>query len=186
MKLFPFFWKTHRWTGLSLAAVFLLTAGTGLLLLWKKEFGYLQPPTQRGAPADLEAFLPIAAAWEIVKRQDHPDFRTQDDISRIDVRPGKRVYKVRSRHNDSEIQIDASTGAVLSTGVRRSDFVERLHDGSWIGNGFKVLFMPLAALGLLYLVFTGVWIWLHPKLRKARIRKRQAAARQEKSGRVVR
>lgn len=174
MDPFRFFWTAHKWTGLTLGVVFLVTAVTGLLLLWKKEFAYLQPPTQQGVQAPLADFLSLDEVWHIVAAQQHADFRTADDVDRIDVRPGKYVYKVRSRHNDTEMQIDASTGAVLRIDTRRSDFLERVHDGSWISDGVKVFVMPLVALGLLFLVFSGTWIWLHPKIRRARRRKAHA------------
>lgn len=180
MDPFRFFWTTHKWTGLSLGLVFLVTAITGLLLLWKKEFSYLQPPTQRGTAAPLEDFLPMDEVWSAVQAHDHPDFRTPDDIDRIDVRPDKHVYKVRSRHNDTEIQIDAATGRVLSVETRRSDFLERIHDGSWISDDVKVFVMPVIALGLVFLVFSGTWIWMHPKIRRAR--KRKAHAQQKTAG----
>ena len=184
MTALKFFWKTHRWTGLTLGLIFLLTAGTGLLLLWKKEFDALQPPTRSGAEGTVADFLPLSDVFRIVLAQEHADFRTAEDIDRIDVRPGKRVYKVRSKHNDTEIQVDAIGGTVLSTDVRNSDFLERLHDGSWIGDGFKVFAMPLAAIGLLYLVFSGYWMWLHPKLRRRAILRRHAERKRKLRERI--
>ena len=151
--------------GLSLSALFLITAGTGLLLLWKKEFDALQPPTRTGSPAQWSEFLDLDELWQVIAKQEHPHFRSQSDIERIDVRPAKRVFKVRSIHEDAEMQVDASTGAILNVDARASDALERIHDGSWLGDGFKVFVMPLSALGLAYLVATGWWMWLRPRLR---------------------
>jgi uncharacterized iron-regulated membrane protein len=170
---FRWFWNTHKWTGLTLGAVFVLTAVTGVLLLLKKEFHYLQPPTQKGTPGAISSFLSVDDVTQAVLTEGHPHFQSADDIDRIDVRPAKHVFKVRSKHEDAEIQICATTGRVLRIDVRRSDWLERLHDGSWIGDWFKIFAMPLAGLGLLYLVFSGYWIWLQPKINRAR-RKRGA------------
>ena len=170
---FRWFWNTHKWTGLTLGLVFVLSAVTGVLLLVKKEFSYLQPPTQKGTPGAVSSFLSIDEVTRAALSVGHPRFQSEDDIDRIDVRPAKYVFKVRAKEEDAEIQVCATTGHILSVSVRRSDFLERLHDGSWISNSFKTFAMPLAGLGLLYLVFSGYWIWLQPKLARAK-RKRKA------------
>jgi uncharacterized iron-regulated membrane protein len=168
MKLFRLFWNIHKWTGIFAAVFFLVICITGALLLLKKNFDYLQPPTQRGAEGELADFLPIQDVLAAAFESGHPDFRSIDDVDRIDVRPGKRVHKVRSKHNYAEIQVDAITGEILSIDVRRSDLIEHIHDGSIVGDWFKVWFMPLVALSLLGLVVTGLWIWIHPIIRRKR------------------
>lgn len=176
MRGFRWFWNTHRWTGLTLGAIFALTAVTGVLLLLKKEFHYLQPPTQKGTPGAITSFLSVDDITRAVLAEGHPQFQSADDIDRIDVRPSKYVFKVRAKREDAEIQVCATTGRILSVDVRRSDFLERLHDGSWIGDGYKTFAMPLAGLGLLYLVFSGYWIWGQPKLARAKRRRRARAS----------
>ncbi len=177
MKLFRFFWDTHRWTGITIGLVLLLVAGTGFLLLLKKEYASLQPPTRRGASSEFETFGKLQESWKSVLALKRPEFRSTDDIDRIDVRPGKGTYKFRSKRDDYEVQVCATTGAILSQATRRSDFIERLHDGSWISGSFKTYVMPLVALGLIYLAFTGYTIWLMPKWR----RRKKRIAHAEKS-----
>lgn len=176
MNTFRFFWDTHKWTGITLAAVFLLTAVTGFLLLFKKRADWIQPPTQKGEAASVEQWISIAKTWEIVKALDHPDFQSFEDLDRIDVRLGQRVYKVRSKHNNTEMQVSASTGAVLSVATRTSDWLETLHDGSFIGEPFRDYVMPVVATGLVFLVFSGTWLWLEPIVKRRR-RRRQKARR---------
>jgi uncharacterized iron-regulated membrane protein len=173
MRTFRFFWETHKWVGISIAAVLVITAGTGFLLLLKKEYAWIQPPTQRGSAGSLEQFISLEEAWKRVEALGHPDFRTPKDLDRFDVRPGKRVYKVRSKHNHSEIQIDAVSGAVLSQDERVSDWLEELHDGSWVGAPFHDFVMPLVALGVLFLVFSGLWLWFEPIVKRRRRRREQ-------------
>ena len=165
MNTFRFFWTTHKWTGITLALVFALTAVTGFLLLFKKRAAWIQPPTQKGQAAPVESWLSMADLWKTVEAQKHPDFQTFEDINRVDVRTGKRVY---------EMQVSASTGEVLGVATRTSDWLENLHDGSFIGEPFRDYVMPLVAVGLLFLVFSGIWLWLEPVLKRRRRQRRKA------------
>ncbi len=64
------------------------------------------------------------------------------DIERIDVRPGHGAAKVQCK-NHWEVQIDLSTGDVLSSTYRRSDLIESLHDGSFFSDAAKLwIFLP--------------------------------------------
>jgi len=85
---------------------------------------------------------------------------------------------VRSEHNWSEIQVDAVTGKVLSTGkVRRSDLFEQIHDGSFWADWVHEWVMPFVSLALLFMVFSGLWLWIEPSVRKRRRKKRQTMPR---------
>lgn len=181
MSSFRFFWAAHKWTGVCLAAVFIITAVTGLLLLFKKRADWIMPPTQSGAAAPVEKWVDIAGTWKALEALDHEDFRSIDDIDRIDVRIDKRVYKVRSKHNNTEVQLAAATGEVLSVGRRRSDWIEDLHDGSLLGEGIHGFVMPVAALGLLFLVGSGLWLWIRPFLTRRQRRRKHAAFLRAKS-----
>ncbi len=165
-----FFRGAHRWTGIVLGVVFLNIAVSGFLLLIKKDHDWIQPPTHQGTAGGVEAFITNQRLFEIVFALDHPDFRTLDDIDRVDFRPGRRVFKVRSVHHHAEIQIDAVSGAVLNTAVRRSDLIESLHDGSYYGGWAHAWLMPATSLALLLLLGSGLYIWLQPKYRRARRR----------------
>lgn len=171
MQTFRFFWTTHKWVGVSVALLLVTSAVTGFLLLLKKDYAWLQPPTQVGAPGDLDRFLTLAQAWERVVAHGHPAFRTPADIERIDVRPADRIYKVRSRRDFAEIQVDAVAGTVLSVATRRSDWLETIHDGSWLGGAFHGYVMPLVALCVVFLAFSGCRLWLEPILRRRRHRR---------------
>ena len=168
MKLFKLFWKLHRWIGIAISLVLVCTAVTGLMLLVKKKVAWIQPPTETGSPGQAADFVPLETAIQAALALDLPEFQQESDVARIDVRPARRVYKLRSVRGNREVQIDAISGQVLATGVRRSDFIERLHDGSFFGGGFHDVVMPLVALGVLFLVLTGLWIWLSPKVRRWR------------------
>lgn len=173
MKLFKFLWSTHKWTGIVLAVVFLNIAVSGFFLLNKKDYDWIQPPTQSGAAGEVSAFISPQRLFEIVFAQEHPDFKTLADVDRVDFRPAKRVHKVRSVHNYAEIQVDAVTGDVLSTAIRRSDWFERLHDGSLYGAWVHDWLMPLVAVSLVFMVCSGLYIWYFPVWKKKRRQRAQ-------------
>ena len=68
------------------------------------------------------------------------------------------------------MQVDGKSGEVLSIDKRYSDWIESLHDGSIISDGFKLVSMNFLGMGLLFLIFTGLWLWYGP--RRIRIKKR--------------
>lgn len=95
-----------------------------------------------------------------------------DDINRLDVRPGKGIIKVRG-NNDWEVQLDSKTGHVLQVEIRRSDFIESIHDGSFFHESFKLwVFLP-SALVLALMWGTGIYLFLLPYILKKHQRKRK-------------
>jgi len=176
MKTYKLFWTTHKWTGIILSIFFLSLSATGFMLLIKKKVDWIQPPTQKDAAGEPADFIGTQELFEIVFAQGHPDFRTMEDIDRVDFRPGKRVFKVRSEHHHAELQIGAVTGEVLSESWRPSDLLENIHDGSFYAGWIHEWVMPIVAIGLMFLVFSGLWLWIEPSVRKRR-RKRRAAAK---------
>ncbi|MFG0329881.1 MAG: PepSY domain-containing protein [Phycisphaerales bacterium] len=175
MKIYKFFWTTHKWTGIALALFLLVTATTGFLLLIKKQVAWIQPPTLSGAAGGVGDFIGNNELFEIVFAQNHPDFASLEDIDRVDFRPDKRVHKVRSNHNYAEMQVCAVTGAVLSVDFRTSDLIEQIHDGSIAGEWMHLGVMPLVSAGLLFLVFSGLWLWIEPLVKRRRRRRERAA-----------
>ena len=170
-------WNIHKWTGITCALVFTMIATTGFLLLIKKRAAWIQPPTMRGTDGAPTDWLPMPAILDNVYALDDPAFSSLDDIDRIDTRVGRNLHKIRSEHGDMEVQVDAISGAILSGPVpRRSDFIERLHDGSFFGDFAHDWVMPLIALGLLGLVVTGLWIWIEPILNRRKRRRARANA----------
>jgi uncharacterized iron-regulated membrane protein len=168
MGAFRTLWLLHRWAGVAAGLVLALSAATGLLLLLKKDFAWLQPPVVRGAEGPPERLQPLAAVYGAVFALGLPQLRSEADIARIDFRPAQRVHKVVSVHDDLEVQVCAITLATTGPAVRRSDWLERLHDGSWAGGAMHGVVMPAVALVLLFLASSGYVMWLWPKLRRRR------------------
>ncbi len=171
MKATVWMRKLHRHGSILIAAPLLVVLISGLLLQLKKDWGWVQPPTQRGSLAS------VTLSWEQILQSTsavpEAEVEAWEHIDRLDVRPGRGLIKVRCA-NGWEVQLDGSTGAVLSSQVRRSDWIESLHDGSWFHPSAKLwVFLP-AGLVLTGLWLTGLYLWWLPigarrkKRRKAR------------------
>jgi len=163
------FRKYHRYLGISLAVLVLISAVTGILLSLKKDIDLLQPPTQKGISKSMEAWKPIGELAQIatsVFYKKHPD-QKDNPIDKMDVRPSKGIVKVLFEKGYWEVQIDATSGEVKSIARRHADWIEHLHDGSIISDWFKLISMNTLGIGLLILMGSGMWLWYGPK----RIRK---------------
>ena len=157
----------HLWLSLVIFIPVIIVIGSGLLLQVKKEFDWIQPPTQKAPNAyPTLSFERILQSASTVAKA---NIVTWEDIDRLDVRPNKGIIKVRGK-NHWEIQLDAQSGDVLQVAYRRTDTIEAIHDGSWFFEGAKLwLFLPAAIL-LFVLWVTGL-VMLFTTL-KSKYRKR--------------
>ena len=93
-----FFRQVHYWLSLAVALPAMLIIGAGIVLMLKKEIGWIQPPTARGvASAELPAidYEALVAASRL-----HPEagIETWTYIDRIDL----RVESVKHRHKQPD------------------------------------------------------------------------------------
>ncbi|MFT4647264.1 MAG: putative iron-regulated membrane protein [Planctomycetota bacterium] len=162
--------KLHRIGAIVIALPLIVIIVTGLLLDFKKQVDWIQPATQRGVVAEVK--LPWTQILSAVQALPEAQVQAWDDISRIDARPSMGLVKVRC-NSGWEVQLDGTTGAVLSSQQRRSDWLETLHDGSWFHSSVKwFVFLP-AGLLLAALWATGLYLWWLPV--QIRRRRRNAA-----------
>ncbi len=162
--------KIHYWGAIICALPILVVLISGILLLVKKEFSWIQPATvkteSRQTNVSFEQILAVAKTIE------KANISGWDDIIRLDVRPSKGVIKVQAE-NQWEIQLDYKTAEILQVAYRRSDFIETLHDGSFFHDYAKLgLFLP-AAIILLVLWITGIYLFLLPYLARNKSAKKQ-------------
>lgn len=165
----------HRWIGISIAILVLLSSFTGILLAWKKNVGVLQPPTQNSTLNATSEWLTIGDLSARAEKAllAHTQLSAVS-IDRMDVRPDKGIVKVNFEQGYWEVQLDGHSGAILSIARRHSDWIEQVHDGSIISELFKLLSMHVLGIGLLVLTASGLWLWFGPrKIRK--MKKRQQA-----------
>lgn len=156
---------THKWLSIVIAIPLLVVFVTGILLLTKKEFAFIQPPTARGQGSipsvSFEQVLSIANTVKSAQ------VSSWGDIDRLDVRPSKGIIKIRGV-NQIEIQIDSATGEILHVAKRRSDFIESIHDGTFFEKNANLwLMLPVAIIAILMSI-TGIIMFVIPYLKKKR------------------
>ena len=165
MKSHILYRKAHYWGSLIIALPTLIMITTGILLLVKKEFHWIQPATQKGISQET---IPIQTLEQLfLQAQLIPEMSVEKwtDLQRIEIKPGKGIIKFISI-NSWELQLDTHTGKALSLAKRRSGIIESIHDGSWFTPWMKLwVFLPVGVL-LMGLWLTGIYLFLLPILRR--------------------
>lgn len=155
----------HKWGSIIIAVPLMVVFVTGILLLVKKEFSVLQPPTARGA--EQIPTIAFAKVLDVAKTIESAEIDSWEDVDRLDVRPGRGIIKIRG-NNRVEIQIDATSGEVLHVAQRNSDLIESIHDGTFFEKNANLwLMLPVAIIALLLLI-TGVILFFLPYMKKRR------------------
>lgn len=148
--------RLHRWGAVAIGVPFLLIIGTGLLLQVKKQVPWVQPPELRTEVR--EPSVSYDRLMELARAVPEAGIRSWGDVDRIDVRPGKGMLKLIGI-SKWELQMDIATGEVLQVAYRRSDFIETLHDMSWIHSSAKLWLGVPVGLIVLGLWLTGAYMW---------------------------
>jgi hypothetical protein len=172
-KWLRLFRQVHRQTGVLLFFFFGIVAITSLLLGWKKHSGgVIHPKSYQGTSTELKDWLPIDSLHGIACRMLH-DSVSKDlslELDRIDIRKDKGMVKFVFIEDFLGIQLDGATGRLLHIERRRSDFVEKIHDGSILdyyfktgSEPFKLIYTTVMGLALLIFTITGFWLWYGPK-----------------------
>ncbi len=172
-KILRVFRKVHRTTGAMLFVFFFIVAVSGILLGWKKHSnGILLSESYKGSSTELKDWLPIDSLHKIACRifADSISSTLSQEIDRIDVRKNDGMIKFVFSEGFWGIQLDGATGNLLHVERRRSDFIEKIHDGSILdvifgtGNGqIKLVYTSIMGVALLIFTITGFWLWQGPK-----------------------
>ncbi len=144
-----------------MAVPLLLIITTGLLLHASPFVRILQPPTLKGQQSELRLSLDEAIA--IASRIPEAEIHDKHDVAQIDARPAAGVIRVRAK-NAWEVQLDGTSGEVLSSARRWKSILTTLHDGSWFGPAVEYGAVLPAGIGLLILWFTGLGLFFLPRL----------------------
>ncbi len=162
--------RVHYWASAIVAIPLFIIICTGVVLQLKKHWTWVQPPEQRGSVT--APVIELSHILEALKAEPSLNVRSWDDVKRLDVRPDRGVVKAWLK-SDWEAQIDLGTGEILQVWMRRSDWIESIHDGSIFGDVVKLgVFFP-TALTLMLLWLGGMWMWLFPVVHKRRVRRRK-------------
>lgn len=152
----------HHWVGIAVVLFMFISGITGLLLGWKKNVDLLQPPTIKGGSVDIADWVSYETVVRNANRALDSVLHEQHGIERIDARPDKGIIKVVYL-NYWEVQVDGKSGKALSVAPRHADWIEHIHDGSIISDGFKLLYTNYIGLGLMTMSITGFWLWYGPR-----------------------
>jgi len=172
-KILRTFRKIHRITGASLFVFFFLISISGILLGWKNNSnGYILPKSQIGTSTSLEQWKPMYTlyhkACNVLRDSISSDLSIV--LDRIDIRKEKGMVKFVFEDHFWEVQLDGATGNLLQIQKRHSDFLENIHDGSFLdswfntsNNQFKLIYTSLLGSALFVFTITGFWLWYGPK-----------------------
>lgn len=155
------FRKLHRWISLLIAIPFFITVVTGILLATRGFNSWVQPSYPK-----LTSDLKISFEQVLQSARTIPEAQIAawDDISQIDIRPSSGTIRVRSK-NLWEIQIDGANGQVTGNGPRRFPLLIALHEGAYFGTWIRYgIFLP-SAVGVFFLLISGLLIFFQPYLR---------------------
>jgi uncharacterized iron-regulated membrane protein len=151
-------WRTwHRWISIVIALPFLVTISTGILLSTRGFNTWVQPSYAPAKKRTLQVSFDqlLKTAQEIPQAGIH----SWSDVSQIDIRPTTAQVRLRSKASNWEIEIDGETGQVLGVAERRVSWLTALHEGSYFGNIVRYgVFFP-SAIGVLFLLISGVIIF---------------------------
>jgi hypothetical protein len=172
-KLLRDFRKIHRTTGALLFVFFFFISITGPLLGWTKHRGGLiLPKSYTGTSTDLKDWLTIDSLHKNACRILHDSVSSElsAELDRIDIRKDKGMVKFVFANHFWGIQLDGATGQLLHIEQRKSDFIEKIHDGSildhYLGTTdgqIKLIYTSIMGLALLIFTITGFWLWYGPK-----------------------
>lgn len=157
------FRSIHKWIGISVALFMLITSVTGVMLGWKKNVELLQPATLKGGTLDVTKWVNFEKVSQSALRAIDSVTNEENSIDRLDVRFDKGIIKVLFTKGYWEVQVDAKTGKALSVAKRHADWIEHVHDGSIIGDTFKLIYTNYIGWGLLTLAITGFFLWYGPR-----------------------
>jgi hypothetical protein len=148
---------------------------TGVLLGWKRQTG-ISPATMTGASNAASSWISLDSIQKIAFAR-ASTLQLDPGIDRIDIRPDKGIAKVVFVKHYTELQIDCTTGMLLSEEARLHDFVEHLHDGTILdrllgtkNDPVKSTYTTITSLALMTLSLSGFFMWFNPR----RMRKMKA------------
>ncbi len=176
--VYRFVRKSHLWVSIIVALPLLLRLVTGVALQIRKPVDWIQPTTEVGVvkyDPDVSHGQILAAVKSV------PEMRVEGwgDIKQLDYRPKKGVIKIHN-HHDLETQVDAKTGEVIRTSKRWNNLIARIHDGSeW---GMRLWFFLPAALLIIYLWISGLYLAVVETARKLRVKHQRKALEAKRPG----
>lgn len=162
----------HRVVGLVGSICMLTLSVTGFFLALKGELPGVRPPTRKFEGAkNLAAMLHPSVAFQAATSLGLEGLAGVDDVDRFEYHAKGHVYKVLSKENYHEVQVDAATGEVLQVARRNDQMIEDIHDLSFLHPSLRTYLLPLVAVALFTLGSTGIVMFFTPVVRRWRFRR---------------
>ncbi|MEO0869742.1 MAG: PepSY-associated TM helix domain-containing protein [Cyanobacteria bacterium J06642_11] len=150
LRLKSWLLSCHYWLGWVVIIPWAFVIFSGLLLQVRYEVPWVMPVLQQG-----QGTVPTIEFSQVLEiAQQQPDYGVNEwkDVWRSYVYPDKGVTTIRAE-NRQELQLDSATGDVLQIAIRRTDWLEDIHEGKWHDLNLW-LFLPVHILSL-FLWLTG-------------------------------
>lgn len=141
--------KYHRIVALIILLPLVFISVTGVILLYRNQFEFLQPSVVKANPVEGQQLLTLESIAEEFGKE---------KIEQIIYKPSKPSLVVRTL-DGMEYQLHPQTGEVLKKAARRTNFLIELHQGSWMGAFGQLGIHFIAGLGLCFLIITGIIIY---------------------------
>jgi uncharacterized iron-regulated membrane protein len=162
--MYNFLRRWHKKVAIITALPVTITIVTGLFLILRSHFVWIQPSKTKKIEVE---FSSIATIEQVIQKSAdyygnsfHPN-----QISSLRYAPSKGYFSIRMK-NLRELRLHGETLKVLSEGNKKTPLFIQLHEGSYFGPRVRdFIFFP-SALGLLFLLFSGSWLFIHPYLKK--------------------
>ena len=153
--------KLHYWLAILAAFPIFIVIISGLILQVKDEVAWVKPPEQRGLTN--KPSLSYSQIFDIARMVPQASIQDWKDIWRIYLKPGKGIAKVQAKNN-WEVQIDFATGDILQVAYRRTDFIEDIHQGSFLVKWPRLwIFLP-AGIIFLILWISGIYMFFNGQI----------------------
>ncbi len=143
--------KYHRIISIIVALPFSVMLLTGLVLLMRNQFEFIQPESVK---MQRDSTLSLLTFDQVIEKSGVP----QENIDQIILRPKKFHLSLRLK-NGEEIQMHPQTGEILKKAMRRTNFFIDLHQGTIAGDIGQYLIAFPTALGLVFLLISGLIIF---------------------------
>lgn len=156
------FW--HRWISVVVALPFAVILISGILLATRSFNSWMMPEYDAASASELK--ISFDQILEAVRAEKIAGMSSWSDVSQIDVRPKLGEIRVRAKRDHWEVVLDGSNGRVLGVGQRRVAWFTSLHQGALFGEATRYGIFLTSAFGMLFLLVSGLLIFLKPYFRR--------------------
>lgn len=143
--------KYHRVVSLLILLPFAIVLVSGLLLQVRNQVESIQP---KSVSMKRVSNLPLLTLEDIISKSGYP----MEKIDQIIYRPQKFHLALRLK-DGHELQLHPQTGEVLKKAPRLTGLLIDIHQGSFFASWAQYFIFLPAALGVLFLVISGLVIY---------------------------